>query len=490
MKTNKAAVIGAGIGGIAMATRLAAKGYEVEVFEKNEGPGGKLTEFYKDGYRFDAGPSLFTMPYLVDELFTLFNEDAHQYFQYKKLDELCHYFFEDGTKYITHTNVKQTAGNMAAATNEKEENIIDFLLESKKLYDLTSDFFIFSSLNDYKKYFSFKFLKNIFQIHRLKMNRTMFDSLHDYFTDSHVIKHFSRYATYNGSDPYRAPATLNVIPNLEYYQGAYLPVNGMFDITKSLVDLGKRHGVNYHFNAEVQSILHDGKKLKGVEVNGEKHSYNLVVCNGDIHQVYHHLLKDVRKPNKIFEQELSTSALVFNWGIKSEFSELGLHNVFFPNDYKLEFDTLFNKKSIADDPSIYIFISSKFVKKDAPDGCENWFTLVNAPTQWGQNWDELIAQSRINVLSKLERILGKNIESLIETESILDPIMIESQTSSFRGALYGNSSNNKLSAFLRHSNKSHQIKNLYFVGGSVHPGGGIPLCLSSAKIVDRWIKSI
>jgi phytoene dehydrogenase-like protein len=199
-------------------------------------------------------------------------------------------------------------------------------------------------------------------------------------------------------------------------------------------------------------------------------------------------LKDQKQPQKILKQERSSSALIFYWGIKKKFEELGLHNIFFANDYRAEFDAIFKSKTIHPDPTVYINISSKMQASDAPKGCENWFTMINVPNNTGQDWDSLITEARKNILNKLNKNLGIDLEILIENESILDPRTIESRTSSFRGSLYGTSSNSQFAAFLRHANFSKNIKNLYFVGGSVHPGGGIPLALLSAKIVADMVK--
>ena len=208
----------------------------------------------------------------------------------------------------------------------------------------------------------------------------------------------------------------------------------------------------------------------------------------DVTPTYRKLLPKTKHPDKILNQAKSGSGLIFYWGIKKEFKELSLHNIFFSNDYKTEFEYQFQKKTIYHDPTIYLNITSKYKKDDAPEGCENWFILLNAPANEGQDWDKIIAEARQNVINKLSRNLGVNVADLIENESILDPRSIEMRTSSAQGALYGNSSNNKFAAFLRHANFSSDIKNLYFVGGSVHPGGGIPLALSSAKIVADMIK--
>jgi phytoene dehydrogenase-like protein len=197
---------------------------------------------------------------------------------------------------------------------------------------------------------------------------------------------------------------------------------------------------------------------------------------------------DSQHPEKILVQEKSSSALIFYWGINKQFAELDLHNILFTENYQEEFDHIFNKKTIYNDPTIYVNITSKYKPDDAPAGCENWFLMINTPNNQGQNWDALIFEARKNIISKLNRLLKTDIEKYIVTENILDPRSIESKTSSHLGALYGNASNNRYAAFLRHKNFSSNIKGLYFCGGSVHPGGGIPLCLNSAKIAAGLIK--
>jgi phytoene dehydrogenase-like protein len=192
-------------------------------------------------------------------------------------------------------------------------------------------------------------------------------------------------------------------------------------------------------------------------------------------------------PEKILKQPRSSSALIFYWGIGSVFKELNMHNIFFSNDYQEEFRFIFEGNKISNDPTIYVNITSNIQKEDAPEGCQNWFVMINVPGNKGQDWDTLIAQARKDILQKLSFRLGQNIEALILNESILDPRSIESKTYSFQGSLYGSSSNNRYAAFLRHANFSSNITNLYFCGGSVHPGGGIPLCLQSARIVADLI---
>jgi phytoene dehydrogenase-like protein len=200
-------------------------------------------------------------------------------------------------------------------------------------------------------------------------------------------------------------------------------------------------------------------------------------------------LNDQQKAKKILKQERSSSALIFYWGINRSFPQLGLHNIFFSNNYQAEFDHLFRLKKSYDDPTVYINITSKCEPgKQAPDGKENWFVMVNAPANVGQDWEVLKVKYRQAILDKLNRMLQTDIAPLIETEDILDPVLIETKTGSYQGSLYGTSSNSKMAAFLRHPNFSRQIEGLYFVGGSVHPGGGIPLCLKSAKIMSEIVQ--
>jgi len=190
---------------------------------------------------------------------------------------------------------------------------------------------------------------------------------------------------------------------------------------------------------------------------------------------------------KVLKQERSSSALIFYWGIKKQFPQLGLHNIFFSKDYSQEFNHIFKKQTVFNDPTIYINITSKMEADLAPTGKENWFVMVNVPANNGQDWKAVQQQARENIIKKLSHLLQTDIGALIETEAVMDPVSIEHKTASYMGSLYGTSSNSKLAAFFRHPNFSRTYKGLYFVGGSVHPGGGIPLCMKSAKIMAELV---
>ncbi|WP_029286476.1 1-hydroxycarotenoid 3,4-desaturase CrtD [Pedobacter sp. R20-19] len=483
----KAIVIGAGIAGIASAIRLTLKGYQVDVFEANSKPGGKLGELRMNGFRFDTGPSLFTMPQYVDELFTLAGKNPKDYFDYIKLKEVCRYFYEDGLRLNAKSDIDSFAQEIEAKTISTAAEVNRFLKKSETIYDVTHQVFLERTLHKLKSYLHWDTLKSVFRFLQIDAFRSQSKANKHFFKDERIAQLFNRYATYNGSDPYQAPATLNVIPHFEYHFGAFLPKNGMYGIVTALVKLAEELGVKFHFNQKVEEILYtEGAqpKILGIKIYDQTYKAEIVVSNLDIWFTYKNLLKNIDPPKKLLSQERSSSALIFYWGMDGNYSDLGLHNIFFAKDYHAEFNSIWKEKTISDDPTVYINISAKHLRNESPNDSENWFVMINVPSNDGQNWDVLIQEARIQIIKKVSRILNRNIEKDIICEQILDPRSIESKTGSYQGSLYGNSSNSQFAAFLRHPNFSSKIKGLYFGGGSVHPGGGIPLALLSAKIID------
>jgi phytoene desaturase len=486
-KNKTAIVIGSGVGGLATAVRLARRGYAVKVFEANSYFGGKATKIEKEGFFWGFGPSLFTFPELLDEIFILCNRKPSDYYKYHRVDPVCNYFFADGTRLSAHADREKFAAEIQAKTGEPAQHVISHLNHIQKVYALTKDIFLFKSLHKLRTYLTFKSLWALFNVSAIGIGTKMNVANSTRFKDKRVVQLFNRYATYNGSDPYIAPSTLNVIAHPEYNEGGYFLDGGMPDLSRSLHQLAVELGVEFIFNAQVEKIAVKDKAATGVYVKGNFYPAHVVVSNMDIVYTYKKLMPEQQAPAKVIESPKSTSAIIFYWGIKRTFAELHLHNIFFSDNYPAEFDYLTNKKLIYSDPTVYVFISKKYQTKHAPHGCENWFTLINVPHNTGQNWAELVATARKNMLARLSKSLGTDIEPLIVCETVNTPETIEAQTLSYQGSLYGNASNNKYAAFLRHPNFSSKIKNLYFCGGSVHPGGGVPLCLLSAKIIDELI---
>jgi len=484
---QEAVIIGAGVAGLAASIRLGCMGYKVQVFEKNAFPGGKLSEFSQDGYRFDAGPSLFTQPDNIEALFQLAGEPIADYFQYRRVPVACHYFFSNGKRVKAWADKERFAAEMEAQLGEPRENLTQYLVKSEDLYNNVGELFLKHSLNRPADFSMAEITKALGTV---KLSY-LFQSLNGYnqhqFKTPEAAQLFNRYATYNGSNPYKAPAMLSLIPHLEMNEGTFYPEGGMISIANALYRLALKKGVKFHFNCPVEQILVTNGKVTGIKAAGKEFAAGLVVSNQDVYFTYKNLLQNAGLAAKVLKQERSSSALIFYWGIKHDFKELGLHNIFFSADYEAEFRHIFSDGTVFEDPTIYINITSKMETGMAPDGCENWFVMVNVPANTGQDWGALKADTRKKVLDKLSRVLKVDVENLVASEETLDPLSIESKTMSYMGSLYGTSSNSKMAAFLRHPNFSKGYKGLYFVGGSVHPGGGIPLCLRSAAIMSKMV---
>ncbi|GAA4821669.1 1-hydroxycarotenoid 3,4-desaturase CrtD [Algivirga pacifica] len=485
----KAIVIGAGVAGLSSACRLAADGFEVKVLERNAFVGGKLSTFSLGEYRFDRGPSLFTLPHLLEETFSYCGKRLEDYFSYVTESTGCHYFWKDGTQLQAATNPEEFAKQAEDLFGVPAEQVAQYLQKSQWKYDLTKNVFVENSLHRWSTYKQKGVASAALQSFKLNPFTSLNSLNRRKLKHPKLVQLFDRYATYNGSDPYQTSGVMSMIPSLEFNQGVHFPVKGMQSISDALYHLALDMGVSFHFSEGAEEIEIQEGKAKGVRSTKERYPADVVVSNVDIFYTYTRLLKQPIKKRYDFRSFPSSSAIVFYWGMGKVFPELGLHNIFFSEDYKREFEQIFGDKTWPEDPTIYVHISSKVVKQDAPEGKENWFVMVNLPAQEGEEvlLPEKQKAMKQLVLKRLSEALNVEVASYIEEEEIMNPQKIEQKTGSFMGALYGGNSNSWQSAFLRHPNHTY-IKGLYCAGGTVHPGGGIPLCLNSAKITVNMIK--
>jgi len=487
---KKVGIVGAGIGGLAASVRLAVQGFEVEVFEALPGPGGKLDSIAGGGYRFDKGPSLFTVPRLVEDLFALAGRDIEPYFRYRTIPEACRYFWDDRTRLIASASIDQFDADVARVLGEDRGAVAAYLDQSRTLYEQTRPLFLERSLHKLSTYLSPEVFGALGALGSVRWDLSLHKVNQKRFKNPKTVQLFDRFATYNGSNPYQTPSVMQIIPHLEHGIGTFLPLGGMQAIPQAIHRLAVDLGVRFRFNCPVSSIqVEHNRAVALVLETGERIGFESVLSNADVYTTYDKLLPEFKLPGRIERAERSSSAVIFYWGMKARFDELGLHNIFFSNDYSAEFNSIFKRKELGNDPTIYVNIGSKFEPGDAPVDSENWFVMVNSPASYGQNWESEVALLRKRVIDRLSAVLGRPIEELIEFEEQVHPLQIEQWTRSHRGALYGTASNDLFSAFLRHPNSSKRLKNLYFCGGSVHPGGGIPLCLLSAKIATDQIVS-
>jgi phytoene desaturase len=432
---------------------------------------------------FDAGPSLFTQPQNIEELFTLAGKDMRDYLRYRSVDIACRYFFEDGKRVNAYTNATLFAQELEKTVGEDPEAVLAYLRRSELVYEKVGTIFLNYSLHKASTWLHRRVLSAMSSVGFDHLFRTLdaFNRLR--FRTPEAVQIFNRFATYNGSNPYQAPGMLSLIPHLEQNQGTFYPEGGMYKIVEAMYRLALDLGVQFHFGAPVERISVKGGRATGLGLGGSLYHFGHVVSNVDAYFTYKHLLKDEARAQQILKRERSSSALIFYWGIAKPFPDLHLHNIFFSKNYPEEFRHIFKEKKMYDDPTIYINITSKMEAGQAPPGRENWFVMLNAPATSGHFSAQLVQESRHRILSKLTRMLGEPIEPLIEVEHVLTPEGIQANTDSYMGSLYGTSSNSRFAAFLRHANQAAHIRGLFFAGGSVHPGGGIPLCMKSARIV-------
>lgn len=484
----KIAVIGGGLAGLAGAIRLARMGYDVELFEKNERLGGKMNELFLGPYRFDTGPSLITMPFIIDELFECAGVRRQDYFDFIPVDPMCRYFFPDGSVFNAYANQSKMKTELEHFSPTEIVSFEKFMLYAKRIYDITTDVFVLNSVHRLSRLLNWRTAKKLLQIRRIDAFRTVHEAVCHFYTDKRLIQIFDRYPTYNGSDPFKAPATLNTIPYVEYGIGGYYIRGGLYRLVEALVHLAQKLGVTIHTSAAVEKILHKNRKIIGIQVNGRKVPAGAILSNIDVIECFNTLISGYERTRDALNTlEPSLSGMLFFWGVRGRYDRLAHHNILFSEDYRREFRHIFDTLEPPDDPTVYIAITCKTDKDPAPTDAENWFVLVNMPyLKEGQDWPKAVDKTRQAVLEKLKKH-GFDIRAKIEYEHVHTPEDLYRLYGSNRGSIYGISSNDRNMAFRRPANRFKKLKGLYFAGGSSHPGGGVPLVLQSGKIAAEWL---
>lgn len=485
-------VIGAGLGGLSAACLLAARGHQVSVFEKNRMAGGKMNQVEAHGFRFDTGPSLLTMPFILEKLFKECGASMEKHLGLIPLQPICKYFYHDEVVFNCYAENSDTLNEIERIAPEDAETYHEFLKYAEKLYRKTAGAFIFNPL------FGFRDLKNLdlSDFFGIDAFTTVSNKVDEKFQSDYLRKFFKRFTTYNGSSPFLAPATLNVIPHVEINQGGYYVKGGLYKIAEALKALAESLGTNFHFEAEIKEIQIQNGKADGLKLkNGKTIRSDLIISNSDATETIVHLLPHYavssRKKRKAQQIEPSCSGFVLLLGINQKYDQLAHHNIFFSGDYEHEFHQIFRQKIMPDDPTIYIANTSFSDPEHAPDGCSNLFILVNAPYLSDEfNWTAKDREYGDKVIKEMEKRGLTNLSEHIVFRESITPEDFYQKYLSNKGSIYGTSSNNKLAAFLRPRNKSREIDKLYFVGGSTHPGGGIPLVIQSAfnavELIERY----
>lgn len=491
---KKIIIIGAGLGGLAAACRLAQTGFAVTVLEKNKTAGGKVNLIESGGYRFDTGASLITLPRVFEELFAFCGKRAEDYLAFEKLDPICRYRWPDGTMLDASPDPEKTESEIARIAPEDVGAFRRYIADARRKFEIAERTFLERSANELPQLLTAKNLPDLLKISSLK---TLDRHNRKFFRSEKLRQLFNRYATYNGSSPYKIPAVFSLIPYAEFGFGAWYARGGIYRIPEALERLARELGVGFVFGREAEKILVKNGKAAGVKLKNELDDEDIleadiVVSNADAVVTYRELIEEKDRPGfpdkKLNKREPSSSGFVLLLGAAKKFSQLAHHNIFFSDDYPTEFRHIFDVRIPTPNPTIYVCASSVTDAAQAPAGCENLFVLVNVPyMRWQVNWQFEAAAYRDVLVRKLEQSGLEDLGVAIEFEETITPEDFEQKYRANKGSIYGLSSNGVLAAFRRIPNRSSDIRNLYFTGGATHPGGGMPLVLLSAKMTADLI---
>ena len=470
-----AVVVGAGVGGLAVAIRLAAVGRRVVVLERNDVTGGKLAATRHDGFTFDTGPSLLTLPRLLDELFRVAGTSLDSELDLVRLDPQFHYRWADGSELVVPDDLVARAEAFDAFAPGAGAAWRRFDELGQRIWEVSERSFLAGPMSGALGLA--KRMRSPGDLLAIDPLRTLHRSAAAHFSDPRLVQWAGRYATYSGSSPFEAPATLACIQHLESRYGCWYPRGGLDEVRAALQRVAESVGVEVRTGEEVVRIATAGDAVAGVELaDGSKVATPLVVANADAEHVYGDLLPDPSAIRRVRRAGRSTSGLVVLVAASGETPGIGHHNVWFSRDDRGEFADL-GAGRMAGDPTIYACVSSVTDPTQAPAGDENWFLLVNAPP--GIALDGDAARGRLlDVLADR----GVDLRGRARWTDVITPLDMAGRYRAAAGAIYGTSSNGRRAAFLRPANRGAR-RGLYLVGGSSHPGGGLPLVLTSARIV-------
>ncbi|MDD2706758.1 MAG: phytoene desaturase family protein [Verrucomicrobiae bacterium] len=487
-----AIIIGAGLGGMATAIRLAREGWDVKVLEKNSRVGGKLTCASEAGFLWDVGPSVVNMPYLIKDLFDFAGQDIDNYLELVSLDPIRRCFFSGQKTMNAWANEHHFRIELARREKDHGESFEKFMKHARKAYELSCEAHLSAKCSGNSL---FKRLPNVSKVLNA---RSMASQIKRYFKVPQVQQFFGHYATQIGSSPCQAPAMFNAIPFLEMRDGGWYVRGGLFHLAEALERCALELGVKFLFDAEVTEISTRGEKrfakpvADGVLLRaGLRFDAEVVVCNTDVMHAWMRLIQHAKKAGvvrKLEKQPASPAPFIMLMGVRHRYEQLAHHNVFFSGDQEAEFNDLFLKKRPPEDPTVHLTISARTDPTQSPAGQDNYMAYVNMPAlEPDHHWDQLRDICRNQVLDKLEKMGLPGLRKHIICEKLITPADFSAGNNSYRGMVYGQAMHSMADVFNRPPNRCKQIKNLYFVGGTVQPGGGIPMSLLSAQHVAELI---
>jgi phytoene desaturase len=488
MSKRTAIIVGAGLGGIAAAARLARQGYEVTVFEKNGIPGGRCGQITCDGHRFDTGPTLFLMPEVFEETFSALGEQMSDWLDLRRVDPTYRIRFGDGLEMDLTANINHMQAQLEKIEPGSFTGFLQYLNEGHLHYKISLEKFVGRNFRNIFEYFSLGNLPLLFQLKALVKH---YDNIGRYFKSPHLKAAFTFQNMYLGLSPYDAPATYSLLQYTELADGVWFPIGGMYAVIDSFVKIAEGLGVKFRYNAPVESIEVSGSRASGVRLlSGESYSADIIIANADLPYVYKKLLPHDQRRNGWDKKKYTCSSITFYWGVNKPYPQLGMHNVFLAGDYRASFDRIFNDFTLPDEPSFYVHAPSRIDPAAAPQGKETLMVLVpvgHLSENGQEDVQEMVKRARQNVFTRLQEIGITDLEENINFETVYSQQEWQNMYNLDRGAAFGLSHNFWQVGYLRPQNRHSRYKNLYFVGASTHPGTGLPIVLLSARLVAERI---
>jgi phytoene desaturase len=480
-------VVGGGLGGLAAAIYLAARGRRVLLLEKNERVGGKLNTLVEAGYTFDTGPSLLTMPWVLRALFEAAGARMEDELELVPVEPNCRYHWPDGTRFDASQSLPLLLQAIEQLDPRDVGGFLRFMAYAERIYHAVSGPFLLHPFDGLRDLIRPALLRDSWKIDPL---RTVDQAVRSFFHSPYLRQVFNRYATYNGSSPYRAPATFNLIAYIEFAEGGWYVRGGMYTLARALERLARRLGVEIRTCSPAARVLIRAGAARGVALaGGETLDAQAVVVNADPRYAHQELLPDQRRAAaRLARLEPSCSGFILLLGVDRIYPGLAHHNIFFSHDYQREFTAIFDKRVPAPDPTVYVCTTSLTDPAHAPPGHSNLFVLVNAPALGPRvSWEREAAGYRDTIMRKLARMGLHGLERHITYERIIAPDDLQARYNAPGGAIYGLASHRPWTAFLRPPLRARGLRQLYFVGGGTHPGGGIPLVLLSGQSVAERV---
>lgn len=481
-------VIGAGIGGITTAARLAQQGLQVTILEKCGQPGGRCGRLVKDGHVFDTGSTLFLMPEFYTRTFTELGERIEDHLDLIRVDPTYHIHFHDGTTLALTSDLNAMQAQLEAIEPGSFGGFLRYLNEGHLHYKLSIPNIV---ERDFRSLLEFLSPKNLLLFLRLKVLEKHYDRIGKYFRDPRLRIAFTFQNMYMGLSPYEAPAIFSLMQYSEFADGVWFPMGGMYNVIEALTEIAEKRGVTFQYDSPVKQIDIDGHMATGVTLDGgKKIQADIVVANADLPYVYQDLLPDDGTAGRLAHKKYGCSTLMFYWGVDKQYPQLGPHNLFFAENHRQSFAPIFEDCAIPEDPHFYVYAPTRVDPSLAPDGQD---TLVVAIPVGGvdgsisQDWTAIRERMRQVVLQRLNEIGITNLCDHIKFEVSCTPHDWRHRLNLVKGSTHGLSHNLMQLGYLRPQNRHKRYRNLYFVGASTHPGTGLPTVLVSARLVTKRI---